>query len=244
MVTLRRSLEQHPQVPSAVKTKLVLFDIDQTILHSGGAGEKALTLALRDRLGREASLENIEIAGKTDIWITHRIFEAHGLDAKPESVSDFLNGYLGHLKTQLGLSDGRLLPGFPQILERLAVRPNVAVGLLTGNLRRGAELKLRHYGVLDHFSFGAFADDSQERNQLGPFARKRAEEAHGVTFRPEDIYIIGDTPHDIACALAIHAHGVGVATGRYSRAALEAASADYVFDDLSDIDTVINTLGL
>ena len=227
-----------------MKNKLVLFDIDQTILHSGGAGEKALTLALRDRLGREASLENIEIAGKTDIWITHRIFEAHGIDSRPESVEEFLNGYLGHLKTQLGLNDGRLLPGFPAILHALEKRPNVAVGLLTGNLRRGAELKLRHYGVLDHFSFGAFADDSQERNKLGPFARKRAEEAHGVSFRPEDIFIIGDTPHDIACALAIGAQGVGVATGRYSRAALESAGAHFVFDDLSDIDGVIRTLGL
>jgi phosphoglycolate phosphatase-like HAD superfamily hydrolase len=227
-----------------VKNKLVLFDIDQTILHSGGAGEKALSLALSDRLGREASLENIEIAGKTDIWITHRIFEAHGIDARPETVDEFLNGYLAHLKTQLGLNDGRLLPGFPEILLALEKRPQVAVGLLTGNLRRGAELKLRHYGVLDHFSFGAFADDSQERNQLGPFARRRAEEAHGVAFRPEDIFIIGDTPHDIACALAIHARGVGVATGRYSRAALEAAGAHFVFDDLSDVDGVIQTLGL
>jgi phosphoglycolate phosphatase len=230
--------------PISVKTKLVLFDIDQTILHSGGAGEKALTLALRDRLGHEESLENIEIAGKTDIWITHRIFEAHGIDARPETVENFLNTYLVHLKTQLGLNHGRLLPGFPAILLALEQRPNVAMGLLTGNLRRGAELKLRHYGVLDHFSFGAFADDSQERNQLGPFARTRAEKAHGVSFRPEDIFIIGDTPHDIACALAIHAQGVGVATGRYGRPALEAAGAHFVFDDLSDIDAVIRTLGL
>jgi phosphoglycolate phosphatase-like HAD superfamily hydrolase len=118
------------------------------------------------------------------------------------------------------------------------------VGLLTGNLRRGAELKLGQYGVLDHFAFGAFADDSHERNLLGPFARKRAGEAHGTEFQPAGTFIIGDTPHDIACAKAIHAHGVGVATGRYSRAALEAAGADFVFDDLSDVDGVIRTLGL
>jgi phosphoglycolate phosphatase-like HAD superfamily hydrolase len=227
-----------------VKTKLVLFDIDQTILHSGGAGEKALTLALRDRFGRDETLENIEIAGKTDVWIAHRIFEAHGIEPLAENIDRFLNGYLEHLKPELGRSQGRLLPGFPQILHVMADLPHVAIGLLTGNLRCGAELKLAHYGVLDHFSFGAFADDSHERNQLGPFARKRAGDAYGTEFRTEDIFIIGDTPHDIACANAIDARGVGVATGRYSRAQLEAAGADFVFDDLSDIPGVISTLGL
>ena len=227
-----------------MKTKLLLFDIDQTILHSGGAGEKALTLALRDRFGREETLENIEIAGKTDIWIAHRIFEAHGIEPVPGNIESFLEGYLGHLEAELGRNTGRLLPGFPQILDRLEQMPHVAVGLLTGNLRRGAELKLGHFGVLDYFSFGAFSDDSQERNLLGPFARKRAGEAFGVEFPPDAIYILGDTPHDIACAKAIGAHGVGVATGRYSRAALEAAGADFVFDDLSDVEGVIRTLGL
>jgi len=224
--------------------KLLLFDIDQTILNSGGAGEKALTQALRDRFGREETLENIEIAGKTDLWIAHRIFEAHGIEAHPENVRHFLDGYLDHLKTELGRNQGRLLPGFPQILDALARLPNVAVGLLTGNLRRGADLKLGHYGVLDRFTFGAFADDSHERNRLGPFARQRAAEAHGTDFQPEDIYIIGDTPHDIACAKAIQARAVGVATGRYSRAALEAAGADFVFDDLSDVEQVIRRLQL
>lgn len=227
-----------------MKTKLLLFDIDQTILHSGGAGEMALTLALRDRFGREETLKDIEIAGKTDVWIAHRIFEAHGIEPHPENVERFLNGYLEYLKTELGRNHGRLLPGFPEILHALALLPNVAVGLLTGNLRRGAELKLGHYGMLEHFTFGAFADDSHERNLLGPFARERAREAHGTDFQDRDIYIIGDTPHDIACAKAIHAHGVGVATGRYSRAALEAAGADFVFDDLSDTEGVIRTLGL
>ncbi len=229
---------------NSMKTKLVLFDIDQTILNSGGAGEKALTQALRDRFGREETLENIEIAGKTDVWIAHRIFEAHGIEAHPENVAHFLDGYLDHLKQELARMKGWLLPGFPEILEALARLPNVAVGLLTGNLRRGAELKLGHYGMLDHFEFGAFADDSHERNLLGPFARKRAAEAHGTEFQDKDIYIIGDTPHDIACAKAIHATSVGVATGRFSRAELEAAGADFVFDDLSDVDGVIRTLGL
>jgi len=200
--------------------------------------------ALRDRFGREEDLVNIEMAGKTDVWIAHRIFEAHGIEPHPENVERFLDAYLGHLKTELARTQGRLLPGFPELLHALARLPNVAVGLLTGNLRRGAELKLGNYGVLGYFSFGAFADDSDERNLLGPFARKRARDAYGTDFRDGNIHVIGDTPHDIACAKAIHARGVGVATGRYSRAALEAAGADFVFDDLSDVSGVIRTLGL
>jgi phosphoglycolate phosphatase len=232
-----------------LKTKLVLFDIDQTILHSGGAGEKALTLALRDRFGRDEDLGNIEIAGKTDVWIARRIFEVHGIEPTPENVSHFLDGYLGHLKVELGLKNGRLLPGFPEILIHLAQLPHVAIGLLTGNLRRGAEIKLGHYGMLDYFPFhensiGAFSDDSHDRNRLGPFALERARQAHDTEFLPAGTFIIGDTPHDIACARAIHAKGVGVATGRYSREDLEKAGADFVFDDLSDIDTVIKILGL
>jgi phosphoglycolate phosphatase-like HAD superfamily hydrolase len=229
--------------------KLLLFDIDQTILHSGGAGEKALIRALRDRFGRDEDLGGIEVAGKTDIWIAHRIFEAHGIQPTQENVDLFLDTYLSHLGTELAANNGRLLPGFPELLHALARLPQVAIGLLTGNLRRGARIKLQYYGVLDHFSLapnaiGAFADDSLDRNLLGPFAQERARQAHGIEFPPETIYIIGDTPHDIACAKAIHAHGVGVATGRFDRQSLEAAGADYVFDDLSDVDEVIRTLGL
>jgi phosphoglycolate phosphatase len=227
-----------------LKTKLVLFDIDGTILQSGGAGERALSLALRKRFGKEETLENIELAGKTDIWIAHRIFEAHGIEAHAENLAHFLEGYLGYLKSELHGSDGSLLPGFPAIIEAVEALPHVAIGLLTGNLRRGAELKLGHYGVLDHFSFGAFADDSPERNRLGPFAQKRAAAEHGTEFQPRNIYIIGDTPHDIACAKAIDARSVGVATGRFTRADLEAAGADFVFDDLSDTGRVIERLGL
>jgi phosphoglycolate phosphatase-like HAD superfamily hydrolase len=229
--------------------KLLLFDIDQTILHSGGAGEKALTTALRERFGREQDLEKIEVAGKTDVWIAHRLFEAHGIEPSAENVDQFLNSYLHHLEKELALNHGRVLPGFPELLHALARMPTVAIGLLTGNLRRGARIKLGYYGMLDHFSLepsavGAFADDSLDRNRLGPFARERARAAHGYDFQPEDIYIIGDTPHDIACAKAIDARGVGVATGRYSREELEAAGADFVFADLSDVETVIRTLGL
>jgi phosphoglycolate phosphatase-like HAD superfamily hydrolase len=219
------------------------------MLHSGGAGERSLVLAVRELFGRDEDLRNINVAGKTDIWIAHRIFEAHGIQPDREQVDRFLDAYLRHLQPQLAAHNGRVLPGFPELLHALGRLPHVAIGLLTGNLRRGAQIKLSHYGLVDHFSFepnaiGAFADDSHDRNRLGPFARERARKVHGIQFEPSDIFIIGDTPYDIACAKAIHAHGVGVATGRYSRQDLQDAGADFLFDDLSDVDNVIRALGI
>ncbi len=226
------------------KTKLVLFDIDGTLLHSGGAGEKALRLALKERFGRDDDLAQIPLAGKTDSAIARKIFALHGIEPTPENVSAFLDSYLGHLETQLPQKKGKLLPGILPLLEALRARPHVALALLTGNLSRGADLKLAHYGVGHFFEFGAFADDSHDRNQLGPFASARAREKHGVEFAPENIFVLGDTIHDIDCGRAIGAKTVAIATGNSTRAELAAHNPDFLFDDLSDVDGVIKTLGL
>lgn len=226
------------------KTKLVLFDIDGTLLLSGGAGEKALRLALRDRFGRDDDLERIEIAGRTDSGIAREIFKAHGIDATPENLRSFLEGYLHHLEQLLPHTPGRLMPGIVELLEALLARPHVALGLLTGNLSAGAQLKLTHYGVAHFFTFGAFADDSHDRNQLGPFARTRAREKHGVEFAGEDIFVLGDTPHDIDCGRAFGAKTVAIATGNFSRAQLAAHTPDFLFEDLADVASVMAALGL
>ena len=168
--------------------KLLLFDIDQhPYFTSGGAGEKALILASCDTFGPGQDLGGIELAGKTDVWIAQRIFELQGIEPTAEAVRALLDRYLFHLKTQLAEKQGTLLPGFPELLHRLARLPEVVFGLLTGNLRGGARIKLGHYGLLEHFSLeeaavGAFADDSHDRNQLGPFAQRRALEKHGIDF--------------------------------------------------------------
>jgi phosphoglycolate phosphatase-like HAD superfamily hydrolase len=231
-------------VQRIVKTKLVLFDIDGTLLHSGGAGEKALRLALQDRFGREDDLAAVEIAGKTDSSIARQIFTLHHIEPTVENLAAFFDGYLQHLERLLPLTDGWLLPGILNLLEALQSRPQVALGLLTGNLSRGAELKLTHYGVWKFFEFGAFADDSHDRNALGPFARTRAREKHGVEFASDDIFVLGDTPHDIDCGRAFDAKTVAIATGKFSREQLAAHGADFVFDDLSDVPGVLATLGL
>jgi phosphoglycolate phosphatase-like HAD superfamily hydrolase len=225
-----------------LKTKLLLFDIDGTLLTSGGAGERALRLALRERFGRDDSLADIEIAGRTDSGIARRIFEKHGIEPTPENTGKFLDGYVQHLKIELHLSKGRLLPGIIALLDALKKRPHLALALLTGNLERGAEIKLTHYRVWDYFEFGAYADDHHDRNELGKFAKARALKKHGVEFSPENIFVIGDTPHDIDCGRAIGAKTVAIATGNFNREQLAAHQPDYLFDDLADTEKVIARL--
>jgi phosphoglycolate phosphatase-like HAD superfamily hydrolase len=128
-------------------------------------------------------------------------------------------------------------------LKKLKTRKHVVLGLLTGNVSRGAELKLDHYGVWHFFEFGAFADDHHDRNQLGPFARARAREKHGREFSGDEIDVIGDTPRDIECGKALGARTIAVATGSCSREKLAEHNPDILIDDFSDVDRLIDTLG-
>lgn len=138
---------------------------------------------------------------------------------------------------------GRLLPGVIELLEKLRARPHLVLALLTGNISRGARLKLEHYGVWHFFEFGAFADDHADRNQLGEFARARAREKHGRAFAPAEIDVIGDTPRDIACGKALGARTIAIATGTWPREKLAEHQPDFLFDDLGQVDDVIAHLG-
>ena len=134
---------------------------------------------------------------------------------------------------------GGCCPASSPLLEALKPRPDVVLALLTGNLARGAEIKLTHYGVWHYFEFGAYADDHHDRNQLGHFARQRAQEKHGIEFPSEHIFVLGDTPHDITCARAIGAKAVAIATGKFTVAELGALGPDFLFADLSDVPAVL-----
>ena len=222
--------------------RLFLFDIDGTLITSGGAGETALTSAMKTRFGVDEDLQGVILAGATDALIARALLEKHGLDVSPEYVTALLDSYLHFLGKCMPDHHGRVLPGMVPVLEALKARPDAVLALLTGNLVRGAEIKLRHYGVWDYFEFGAFADDHHDRNELGRFASARAEEKHGESFPPERIFVIGDTPKDIECGRAIGAKTVAVATGGFTRAQLEAHSPDFLFDDFSDTTAVLNAL--
>src|SRR5947209_4604813 len=226
-----------------VQKRLLLFDIDGTLIYSGGAGVHALKSAFRERFGIADDLRDIEIAGMTDSGIVISILNKHKIPATNENVAGFLDSYVHFLSLELPRSEGKLLPGVLELLEKLKSRKHVVLGLLTGNVSRGAQLKLEHYGVWHFFEFGAFADDHHDRNQLGPFARARAKEKHGREFSAAEIDVIGDTPRDIACGKALGARTVAVATGTWNRDELAKHQPDFLIDDLSDVDRLINTLG-
>lgn len=225
------------------KTRLLLFDIDGTLIHSGGAGIQALKLALTERFGIADDLHDIEIAGMTDSGIVVIILNKHKVPATNENITAFLDSYAHFLSLELPRRNGNLLPGVLEMLEKLKSRKHVVLALLTGNISRGAQLKLEHYGVWHFFEFGAFADDHHDRNQLGPFARARAREKHGREFSAAEIDVIGDTPRDIACGKAFGARTIAVATGTWSREQLAQHDPDFLIDDLADVDHLIDTLG-
>jgi len=223
--------------------RLLLFDIDGTLIHSGGAGVQALKAAFKERFGINDDLQDIEIAGMTDSGIVLSILNKHRIAATNENVSAFLDSYVHFLSQELPRRKGKLMPGVLELLERLKSRPHVVLALLTGNVSRGARLKLEHYGVWHFFEFGAFADDHRDRNELGQFARARAEEKHRREFAASEIDVIGDTPRDIACGKALGARTIAVATGRWSRDELAKHHPDFLIDDLSEVETIMDTLG-
>ncbi len=225
-----------------IERRLLLFDIDGTLITSGGAGEGALKDAMKSRFGVDEDLHGILLAGATDARISRELLQKHNLECSPENISALLDTYLHHLAERMGKHNGYLLPGIVPLLEALSQREDAVLALLTGNVVRGAEIKLTHYGVWDFFEFGAFADDHHDRNELGKFARARALERHGEEFPPDRIYVIGDTPRDIECGRAIGAKTVAIATGHYSLSELEAHAPDFLFEDLSDTATVLAAL--
>jgi phosphoglycolate phosphatase len=224
--------------------KLILWDIDGTLIVSHGAGMRAMERAFNQCFGLPGDLSKIEWAGRTDTWITREVLRHNGIPPTPENCHDYLETYLELLPGELRDGpQGQVLPGVLELLETLHRRADIAQGLLTGNLRRGAEFKLTHYKVWHYFEFGAFADDSPRRNDLGPHALRRAQERHAVEFAPERTFIIGDTPHDIECGKVIGAHTIAVATGRHTVAELAVHTPTVVFPNFSDTAAFLRVIG-
>jgi phosphoglycolate phosphatase len=204
----------------------------------------ALTIALEKVFSIKGSLDDIDFAGRTDIWIMRRVFQKFSIPATPENFNRYIEGYTSELPSALVAREVKVLPGVQLLLELIDGNANAHQGLLTGNLRRGAELKLSHKALWHYFPFGGFADDNENRDELGPHALRRAVELHGGSFEPKHIWVIGDTPHDIRCGKVIGACTLAVATGRHGIEELSACAPDVVCADLSDTSGILHRLGI
>lgn len=216
------------------KTTLLLWDIDGTLIASGGAGMRALRVALTRVFAVDGPLDDVDFAGRTDTWIMRRIFEKFGLPATEDNFTRYFEGYVAALPTAMTNPQARVLPGVRELLSAVAARDDLAQGLLTGNARRGAAVKLGHHGLWDYFPFGGFADDGEFRNDISPHALRRAHEHTRTTFAPERVWVIGDTPYDIECGRVIGARTLAVATGSHTPAQLAAHKPDALLPDLAD----------
>ena len=224
--------------------KLLLWDIDGTLMCSGQAGERALVYALKKCFGIDGSLGVVDYFGRTDVLISQMLFDHYHIPRTPENQHVYLETYLDELRREMPLGPARIHAGVLEIIEKVRQRPDLVQGLLTGNIIAGAEIKLTHFNVWRYFEFGAFANDSHLRNELGPFALRRAQEHSGREFPPDQVYIIGDTPHDIACAKAIQAKCIAVATGHFTMDQLRAHDPTALLPNLADQDAFFAALEL
>jgi phosphoglycolate phosphatase len=215
--------------------RLLLFDIDGTLV-LGGPAKGAFHTALLEAFGTAGDIEVHNFAGKTDPQIARELLRGAGLeDVDIDAGLPFLwDRYLAHLEERLPSHPARILPGVPGLLEALDREVDVGMGLLTGNIARGAELKLTAAGLWEHFRMGSFGSDHEERDELPAIALRRAEETWGVALAPAEVIVVGDTPRDVQCGRKTGMRTVGVATGRYASSDLEGAGADHVVPDLSD----------
>ena len=213
-----------------------LFDIDGTLISSGGAGKAALEAALASEFGISKLIGKLELSGRTDRAILADLFNLHALDDTPENRQRLVAAYLRNLPESLATRGGRVLPGIAALLDLLSARDDVAVGLLTGNLRAGARVKLGHFGLCDYFAFGGFGDHHLDRDEVARDALAEVERRFDGRHAPERIWVIGDTPLDIRCARAIGARAVAVATGWHSEEELTAHGPDLFLTDLENPD--------
>jgi phosphoglycolate phosphatase-like HAD superfamily hydrolase len=213
--------------------RLVLFDIDGTLIDSGGAGTRSLNSAFQELFSLEDAFQGIRMSGKTDSEIIKEALSKHkiSIDGNLDAV---VNTYLKNLEKEIQNKRKHVKPGVHELLEHLSSKRHIGLGLLTGNLEPGARIKLESLDLNRYFSSGAFGSDDEDRNNLLPIAAKRFEELFRESIEIDNCIIVGDTPRDVACAHIYQALCIGVATGSYSFEELVEAGADCVVKDLSD----------
>jgi len=223
--------------------KFLLWDIDGTLLSSGGAGTRAMDLAFEEIFSVKDAFKGIRMSGKTDPEIMKEALIRHSI-APDGKLPLLMDTYVKHLKLEISNPNKMLMPGIEEALKALLLTEGFRLGLLTGNIERGARIKLSAFALNGFFPVGAFGSDDEDRNKLLPIAVKRFNSLYGADLPFKDCVVIGDTPRDIACAKPYGAHAVCVATGKYSEDELRAAGADMAFGDLSDTKTFLRGLSL
>ncbi len=215
--------------------RLVLFDIDGTLLSAGRAARESILAALTEVYGWSGSADSHDFSGKTDPQIIRElILEAVGDERCEADLRRALDRYLEELSGRLSSESVVPKPGIPLLLERLASEPGVTLALLTGNLERGARLKLEPPGFNAYFPFGAFGSDSESREELPPIAVRRASENLGHHFRGRDVVIIGDSIYDVRCGVPHAATTIAIASGKTSAELLRAENPDHFFGSAED----------
>ena len=216
--------------------RLVLFDIDGTLVHTGGAGVKAFAKVFESEFGAKDHFERLKFAGRTDVSLVREFFQYHNILATPENFERFFSRYVFWLDYILSTSKTEACPGiweFIYDLKELSERP--LIGLLTGNIQLGAEIKLRHFQLWEMFETGGFADDSEQRDEIAAAARARGCRILGRNLKADEVLVIGDTPLDISCGRAIGAKVLAVATGGATLEELIQHQPDWAVPDLRKI---------
>jgi phosphoglycolate phosphatase-like HAD superfamily hydrolase len=209
---------------------VLLFDIDGTLVRTGGAGKRAVETALMEHFGVTALRDEVAYSGRTDPAILRDVLAVHGLEPTAENIHHFGEQYLTRLPTALKALGGEVCPGVREMLLRIKHKP---LGLLTGNVERGARMKLSHFDLWHHFQFGGYGDGVTDRDDVARTALANCR-THHPQVAAKDVWVIGDTPLDVSCARAIGARSVAVATGWHSLAELKATHADLVLETLED----------
>ena len=225
--------------------RLILFDIDGTLLTTNGVAGRAFRSALQRVFGTSGPRDGYSFAGKTDPQIAGDLMRLAGVsqDRVDAALADVLTHYAVLLEESMSGDDVHVFPGVRELLERLDTIPDTVLGLLTGNAREGARLKLGAAGLpFERFQVGAFGSDHRDRRELPAIAIARTEELFGHRFSGKSVVIIGDTPLDVACGEHLGVRTIAVATGSYSEEELRLCSPDYLFASLVDVDAVCRAI--